>query len=72
MGIAIGWRHNDDYELSFTGFSQYLSEFKIAKVLEKSLNLEEQEDPLESKSHETTEYGGFLLMHGYGSREVGL
>ncbi len=61
VGIAIGWRHNDDYELSFTGFSQYLSEFKIAKVLE-SLNLEEQEDPLESKSHETTEYGGFLLM----------
>ena len=61
VGIAIGWRNNDDYELSFTGFTQYLSEFKIAKVLE-SLNIEEQEDPLESKSHETTEYGGFLLM----------
>lgn len=61
VGIAIGWRNNDDYELSFTGFTQYLSEFKIAKVLE-SLNIEEQEDSLESKSHETTEYGGFLLM----------
>jgi hypothetical protein len=61
VGIAIGWRNNDDYELSCTGFTQYLSEFKIAKVLE-SLNIEEQEDSLETKSHETTEYGGFLLM----------
>ncbi len=61
VGIAIGWRNNGDYELSFGGFTQYLSEFKIAKVFE-SLNLEEQDDPMDSKSHETTEYGGFLLM----------
>ena len=61
VGIAIGWRNNRDYELSFEGFTQYLSEFKLAKVTE-SLNLEEQDDPLDSKSHETTEYGGFLLM----------
>ena len=61
VGIAIGWRNNGDYELSFTGFAQYLSEFKIARVYE-SLNLEERDDPMDSKSRETTEYGGFLLM----------
>ena len=61
VGIAIGWRNNGDYELSVGGFTQYLSEFKLAKVFE-SLNLEEQDDPMDSKSHETTEYGGFLLM----------
>jgi hypothetical protein len=61
VGIAIGWRNNSAYELSISGFTQYLSEFKIAKVYE-SLNLEEQDDPMDSKSHETTEYGGFLLM----------
>jgi hypothetical protein len=61
VGIAIGWRNNGDYELSFGGFTQYLSEFQIAKVFE-SLNLEEQDDPMDSKSHETKEYGGFLLM----------
>jgi hypothetical protein len=61
VGIAIGWRNNPDYELSFSGFTQYLSEFKISKVLE-SLNLEDQNDALDSRSHETSEYGGFLLM----------
>ena len=61
VGIAIGWRNNGDYELSVSGFTQYLSEFKIAKVFE-SLNLEDQDDPMDSRSHETTEYGGFLLM----------
>ncbi|MGA2700412.1 MAG: hypothetical protein ABSH35_04875 [Isosphaeraceae bacterium] len=61
VAIAIGWRNNDSYEFSASGFTQYLSEFKIAKILE-SLNIEEQEDPLEAGSHETTEYGGFLLM----------
>jgi hypothetical protein len=61
VGIAIGWRNNADYEQSFAGFSQYLAEFKVAKVLE-SLNIEDDQDSLEPKSHETTEYGGFLLM----------
>ena len=61
VGIAIGWRNNPDYELSFSGFTQYLSEFKFSKVLE-SLNIEDQNDALDSRSHETSEYGGFLLM----------
>ena len=61
VGIAIGWRNNPDYDRSFSGFTEYLAEFEVAKVLE-SLNIEE-EDALEGpKSHETTEYGGFLLM----------
>ena len=61
VGIAIGWRGNDAYELSLSGFTQYLSEFKIEKVL-KSLNIEPQDELLGVKSHETEEYGGFLLM----------
>jgi hypothetical protein len=61
VAIAIGWRNNPDYEFSASGFTQYLSDFKVAKILE-SLNIEDQEDPLETTSHETTEYGGFLLM----------
>ena len=59
--IAIGWRNNSDYELSAGGFTEYLSDFKLAKVFE-SLNIEEQDGPMDAKSHETTEYGGFLLM----------
>ena len=61
VSIAIGWRNNADYEFSPSGFAQYLSEFKVAKILE-SLNIDEQEDSLEAISHETAEYGGFLLM----------
>ncbi len=61
VAIAINWRNNNDYEFSASGFTQYLSEFKIAKILE-SLNMEEQDGPAEDISHETTEYGGFLLM----------
>lgn len=60
VGIAIGWRNNPNYELSFSGFAQYLSEFQVAKVLE-SLNMEE-ESSYEYESKETTEYGGYLLM----------
>jgi hypothetical protein len=61
VAVAIGWRNNGNYEFSVAGFTQYLSEFQLSRILE-SLNMEEQEDPFESMSHETTEYGGFLLM----------
>jgi hypothetical protein len=61
VGIAIGWRHNDAYELSFNGFCKYVSEFEVASVLE-SLNLEDGGDSPRADSHETSEYGGFLLM----------
>src|SRR5271166_4179286 len=61
VAVAIGWRNNSDYEFSASGFTQYLSDFKISKILE-SLNIEDQEGTLEAVSHETTEYGGYLLM----------
>ena len=61
VAIAIGWRGNLDYERSFTGFISYLGDFKVNKVLE-SLNVSEGEDEEENRSHETAEYGGFLLM----------
>jgi hypothetical protein len=78
VALAIGWRNNGNYEFSVAGFTQYVGDFKMAKILE-SLNMEEQEDPFETISHETTEYGGFLLMmdivpmkssYDYGSNYV--
>jgi hypothetical protein len=61
VAIAIGWRDNPDYERSFAGFSNYLGDFKLTKALE-SLNFGDQEDDTDTKSYETVEYGGFLLM----------
>ena len=61
VAIAIGWRNNDDYELSASGFTQYLSDFKLEKILE-SLNIKDAESEQETTTYETTEYGGFLLM----------
>ncbi len=75
VAIAIGWRNNSDYELSMAGFTQYLSEFKVARILE-SLNIEDSESDQADKTYETMEYGGFLLMmdtvpdksgHDYGA-----
>ena len=61
VAIAIGWRNNNDYELSASGFTQYLSDFKLEKILE-SLNIKDPESEQETTTYETTEYGGFLLM----------
>jgi hypothetical protein len=61
VAIAIGWRNNPNYEMSMSGFTQYLADFSPAKILE-SLNIEDGESEQENPSHETTEYGGFLLM----------
>ncbi len=61
VAIAIGWRGNDSYELSASGFTQYLSDFKLEKILE-SLNIKDAESEQETTTYETTEYGGFLLM----------
>jgi hypothetical protein len=78
VAIAIGWRNNPNYEMSLSGFTQYLAEFNPAKILE-SLNIEDGENAQEDKTYETTEYGGFLLMldtvpekagHDYGSSYI--
>ena len=62
VAIAIGWRNNSDYEFSMAGFTQYLSEFKVARMLE-SLNIERFGRVHQAnKTYETFEYGGFLLM----------
>jgi len=61
VALAIGWRGNDSYEFSASGFTQYLSDFKLEKILE-SLNIKDPESEQETTSYETTEYGGFLLM----------
>jgi hypothetical protein len=59
VAIAITWRNNTANERSVTGFTTFLSEFDITKILE-SLNVSDGEE--EIQSYETFEYGGFLLM----------
>ena len=64
--LAIGWRNNKNYELSLSGFSQYVADFDPSAILV-NLNLKTREDDGSSRTndlpnHETQEYGGFLLM----------
>ncbi len=68
VGVAIGWRNFKEKgdQPTFAGFIQFVSDFRLATVLE-NLNFESDEDrpPLGSRnyrSNETEEYGGFLLM----------
>jgi hypothetical protein len=60
VSVAVGWRANPNYayERSFSGFFNYLSGFDVSNILE-SLNVGEEPD---FGTHETVEYGGFLLM----------
>jgi hypothetical protein len=61
VAIAIGWRNNTNYDRSFTGFTNFLGDFKLATILE-SLNITDADDEGQVKTYETVEYGGFLLM----------
>jgi hypothetical protein len=65
VALAIGWRGNKNYERSFAGFGQYVSEFDPASILV-SLNIKDRVDEAPEFDHpvsyETLEYGGFLLM----------
>jgi hypothetical protein len=61
VAVSIGWRNDTIHQVSVLGFAEYLAEFKVEKVLE-SLNIQDAEDSTESKSYETEEYGGLLLM----------
>ncbi|MBX6312770.1 MAG: hypothetical protein IRY99_07625 [Isosphaeraceae bacterium] len=61
VGLAIGWRGNNNYEHSLSGFLQYISEFDPSRVLE-SLNLKTRGEEGEMVTYETEEYGGYLLM----------
>ncbi|AMV35801.1 O-antigen polysaccharide polymerase Wzy [Planctomyces sp. SH-PL62] len=60
VALAIGWRNNQNYERSFSGFAEYASEFDLAQILV-SMDIAEEE-PDQGASYETKEYGGYLLM----------
>jgi hypothetical protein len=61
VAIAIGWRNSPEYGRTFGGFMQFLGDFKPSAILENA-NISEGDSEGEVKSHETDEYGGFLLM----------
>jgi hypothetical protein len=60
VALAIGWRGNKNYDRSFAGFTQFVGDFRLSTALT-SLNIE-TDDEIQPLSHETEEYGGFLLM----------
>ena len=60
--LAIGWRNNRNYERSPSGFVEYVCNFDTSSIL-KNLNIEDDEEHVgKAITHETLEYGGFLLM----------
>ena len=66
VSLAIGFRGNKKYEPNLSGFLEYVSEFDVSTTLV-NLNVKGQHDDEidvkpEMESHETEEYGGFLLM----------
>lgn len=65
VSLALGWRGNKEYESSFTGFFDYITEFDPAEILE-NINIRDRNESNESlwaeTSYETEEYGGYLLM----------
>ena len=63
VAIAIGWRNNDDYELSFVGIHSVSLGFQDRKDPRKSQYQGRRKTArVETTTYETTEYGGFLLM----------
>ena len=61
VSLAIGWRNNPNYERTFSGFAQFVGDFRLSKILE-SLDIADEETATEMLTYETKEYGGFLLM----------
>jgi hypothetical protein len=66
VSLAIGFRGNKNYEHNLSGFLEYVSEFNLETTLV-NLNVKTQHDDEidvspEEETHETEEYGGFLLM----------
>jgi hypothetical protein len=59
VAMAIGWRNDFQHERSLAGFATFLGEFPIEKVLESLGGTDADQD---LATHETSEYGGFLLM----------
>ncbi len=84
VALAIGWRNNDQYERSFAGFTQYLSEFDPTAV-GGAMNLGDDEATEQATGrpaiHETEEYCAYLLIldtvpakseHDYGASYIRL
>jgi hypothetical protein len=65
VSLAIGWRGNENYERTFSGFFEFVGDFDPSNILV-NLNLKDRNevDPTSKRpaSYETEEYGGFLLM----------
>ncbi len=61
VALAIGWRGNSKYEHNFSGFFEYMSEFDPSSALV-ALNVKARDGAEKPSTHETEEYGGFLLM----------
>jgi hypothetical protein len=61
VAIAIGWRMSKTNEKSAAGFAEFLSNFQVDSILV-SMNIESDEEAGKYISHETNEYGGYLLM----------
>jgi hypothetical protein len=62
VALAITWRGQKGHDHSASGFVQFASEFDTSAILV-ALNITEPEsNSLKPMSHETEEYGGFLLM----------
>jgi hypothetical protein len=61
VAVAIGWRNSPDHERSAAGFLSFLGDFKVSTILV-SLNVAAGETDPDILTHETVEYGGFLLM----------
>ncbi len=65
VAMAINWRYNkNQHEKSVAGFIEFLGDFEVSSILT-SLNIDNEENEQDAGkyiSHETLEYGGFLLM----------
>jgi len=61
VAVAIGWRNTPDYERSAAGFMSFLGDFRVSTILQ-SLNVGADESDPDFVTHETEEYGGYLLM----------
>jgi len=65
VGIAIGWRYHsvkNPTQSTFSGFLDFVSTFDPETILE-SINVKENEATAKvMKTHETEEWGGYLLM----------
>ncbi len=59
VAVAIGWRNDREHPRTLSGFVAFLTDFDPSRALV-SLNISEGEQ--EEVTHETDEYGGFLLM----------